>query len=67
MCLDIYVFMYTEILSSVAFCYTLQTVGCDNVLESGMEADACGICNGNNSIATLVSNSSSEVINYGKL
>ena len=49
------------------FCYTLQTVGCDNVLESGMETDACGICNGNNSLATFVSDSSSEVINFGTL
>ena len=30
-----------------------------------MEADACGICNGNNSLATFVSDSSSEVINFG--
>ena len=49
------------------FCYTLQTVGCDNVLESGMETDACGICNGNNNLAMFVSDSSSEVVNPGTL
>ena len=45
--------------------YIIQTVGCDKVLESGMETDACGICNGNNSLATLVSNSSSEIVDFG--
>ena len=30
-----------------------------------METDACGICNGNNNLATLVSNSSSEVVDFG--
>ena len=32
-----------------------------------METDACGICNGNNSLATFVSDSSSEIINFGTL
>ena len=30
-----------------------------------MEADACGNCNGNNSLATLVSDSSSAAVNPG--
>ena len=32
-----------------------------------METDACGVCNGNNNLATFVSDSSSEVINFGTL
>ena len=30
-------------------------MGCDNVLESGAQADTCGVCNGDNSSATIVS------------
>ena len=52
---------------NIVICYALQTVGCDNVLESGMEADACGICNGNNNLATFVSDSASAIVNFGKL
>ena len=52
---------------SIIFCYALKIVGCDNVLESGMETDACGTCNGNNSLATLVTDSSSAVVNFGIL
>ena len=32
-----------------------------------MEADACGTCNGNNSLATLVSDSASAIVNFGIL
>ena len=64
-CLTVAVYLLF-VYSLVMFCYTLQTVGCDNVLESGMETDACGICNGNNSLATFVSDSSSRfVFNLG--
>ena len=30
-----------------------------------METDACGICNGKNSTATFVSNSSTGIVNFG--
>jgi len=36
-------------------------VGCDNVLGSGMKADVCGVCNGRNNTATLVTDSVSQV------
>ena len=29
-------------------------MGCDNVLESGAQADTCGVCNGDDSGATKV-------------
>ena len=32
-----------------------------------METDACGICNGNNALATFVSDSSSQVVSFGTL
>ena len=38
-------------------CYlNLQPVGCDDVLESGAQPDSCGVCNGDNSGARLVTN-----------
>ena len=35
-------------------------MGCDNVLESGLEPDRCGICNGDSSKCGLVSGIYSE-------
>ena len=32
----------------------MQPVGCDNMLESGAQPDSCGVCNGDNSGAALV-------------
>jgi len=29
-------------------------VGCDNVLESGAQTDSCGVCNGDDSAATKI-------------
>lgn len=40
-------------------------VGCDNVLESGMKADACGVCNGSNYTAHLVVKSATKLVNFG--
>jgi len=29
-------------------------VGCDNILESGAQTDSCGVCNGDDSTATKI-------------
>ena len=36
--------------------FKLQPVGCDDVLESGAQPDSCGVCNGDDSGATVTTN-----------
>ena len=38
----------------VIYVIELQSVGCDNVLESEAQKDSCGVCNGDDSSATRI-------------
>jgi len=46
---------------------SVQPLGCDNVLNSDAQEDICGVCNGNNSTATTISDSAAEFNKEGEL
>ena len=51
--------------SLVSYTTELQSVGCDNVLESGAQIDSCGVCNGDDSGATRVNDTLTGTGGFG--
>ena len=49
----------------VSYITELQSVGCDNVLESGAHRDSCGMCNGDDSGATRVNDTLTGTGGFG--
>ena len=45
--------------------FTLQAVGCDNIVESGTSKDNCGICGGDSSTCSKVSKTFTESVKFG--
>ena len=45
-----------------AVIYVLQTVGCDNIVDSGAKLDLCGVCQGDNSTCRLIQGQVTETM-----
>jgi len=46
---------------------SVQPLGCDNVLNSDAREDICGVCNGNDSTATTITDSAAGFNEEGEL